>query len=333
MAWPLLVCPGCRSRDEHGLSVRTLERQGDVYCCECSRRYPIISGIPLLLRDPSGFVHNELGSIVEGELAAEAQAALANCGDDDAPYSRMQEHLSIYLDAHWGDRAAPAPDGPGASFGAAELVAKVAERRSAPVDLAVELGCSVGRFVAELARGAAHVVALDLHFGALRRARRALTGAALTYNRRVVGRHYRTATLRAGELAVADEKVTWMCGDALDPPLLPGQYQRVMALNVLDSVKRPHQLLSVLDALCAPGGELLLSSPYAWQTGIVDEAERLGGDDPAAAIAAILRSGDGLGARYEIEDEAELPWSLRKDARVALSYRVHYLRARKLDEA
>jgi hypothetical protein len=60
------------------------------------------------------------------------------------------------------------------------------------------------------------------------------------------------------------------------------------------------------------------------------EAERLGGPDPAVDVAAILRDGTGLAARYQIEDEAELPWSLRRDSRSAVRYSIHYLRARKM---
>jgi 2-polyprenyl-3-methyl-5-hydroxy-6-metoxy-1,4-benzoquinol methylase len=124
---------------------------------------------------------------------------------------------------------------------------------------------------------------------------------------------------------------TLVCGDALDPPLAPGAFDRVVALGLIDSVTHPRQLLSVIDALCAPGGEILVSSPYAWQTGIVDDAERFGGADPAAALRAIIADGTGLRARYRIEDEADLPWSLHRDARTTVSYRVHYLRARKLE--
>jgi hypothetical protein len=58
--------------------------------------------------------------------------------------------------------------------------------------------------------------------------------------------------------------------------------------------------------------------------------ERLGGPDPAVDLAALLRDGTGLGGRYHIEEEAELPWMLRRDARSAASYSIHYLRARKM---
>lgn len=333
MTLPLVLCPGCRVSHGGDLEVRTLEREGNVLRCECGRRYPIVDGVPLLMADTGPFLRSEIASVIEGEVPAEVAALLVAGLADDAPYARLLEHLSIYLDAHWGDRAEPRPEDPlsgtALPFAAAELTAKVRDRAGDRVGLAVELGCSVGRIVAELAAGADHVVGLDLHIGALRRARRLLAGEPLVYNRRVAGRHYRAATARAGDRAVAAERVTWICGDALDPPLLPHQYERVVAFNLLDSVRHPRQLLAVLDGLCAPGGELLMSSPYAWQSDVVEEGARLGGDDPARDLAELLRRGEGLAAPYTIEDEDELSWTLRKDARSSVSYRVHYLRARK----
>ena len=192
--------------------------------------------------------------------------------------------------------------------------------------MAVELGCSVGRVVAELAHGADEVVGVDLHFGSLRRARKLVAGERVAYNRRVVGRAYRAASVMGERL----EGASFICSDALDPPLVPGAFERVVALNLIDSVSRPRQLLNVIDGLCARGGEIIVSSPYAWQSSVMDEAERFGGDDPAAALVARLREGIDLGAPYHIEDEAEVPWSLRRDARSCVSYRSHYVRARKL---
>ncbi|MBC7977734.1 MAG: hypothetical protein H7138_22375 [Myxococcales bacterium] len=121
-----------------------------------------------------------------------------------------------------------------------------------------------------------------------------------------------------------------ICADALDPPLVPGAFDRVVALNLIDSVASPRQLLAVLDGLCAPGGELIVSSPYAWQSSVMADDARIGGLDPGADLTAILRDGVGLSARYRIEDEAELPWTLRRDSRSSASYAIHYLRARKM---
>lgn len=320
----ILVCPGCRTRTAERLDVRTLERRGDVLACECGRRYPVVDNVPIVLADPTSYVATEAATIVERDLAPEVAALLVATGPDDAAYPRLVEHLSIYMDNHWGDRAEPPPDGPGAGVADA-IIAKLAERATRRVALAVELGCSVGRMVVELARGADHVVGLDLQFGAVRRARHMLAGESVSYLRRVVGREYAPAIARG-----IATPATLLCGDALDPPLIPGVYGRVVALNLLDSVRQPRQLLSVVDGLCAPGGELILTSPYSWQSSVVDEAERFGGADPAAALAEILATGTGLGARYEIEDNCELPWTLRRDSRCAATYCIHYLRARKL---
>ena len=317
----LLVCPGCRVVGDGRIELATLTRSGEVLACACGRRYPIVDGVPIVLPHAAEYLREETVSVVERDLAPDVAALLAAGGPDDAPYPRLLEHVSIYLDAHWGDRADPPEEPAGAA-----LVARVGARAEHRVGRAVELGCSTGRIVAALAAGADHVVGVDLRFSTLRRARHLLDGEPLAFARRMAGRHYAPAHIAPGP-AVANR--TLVCGDALDPPLVPGAFDRVVALNVLDAVRSPRQLLSVMDALCAPGGELVLSSPYAWQSGVVDEDQRLGGADPAADLAEQLRTGRDLRAAYQLEDEAELAWTLRRDARSRVAYRVHYLRARK----
>jgi len=318
MPLDLLVCPGCRTLSDDRLDVRTLEARGDVLACECGRRYPIIDGVPIVMKDPSGYMRGEIATIVERELSPEVAALLVEDGPDDAPYARMLDHLSTYLDPHWGDRAEPAPE-PG--FALAPILDRIASRPR--VGLAVELGCSVGRVLAELP--AERAIGLDMHVGALRRARRIFAAERVAYARRMIGRHYQPATVAPGP-AITRELV---CSDVLDPPLLPEAFDQVVALNMLDSVPHPLQLLGVIDGLCAPGGEIILASPYQWQNSVMEESERFGGSDPAGALAAILVAGHGFRRTYTIEDEAEIAWTLRRDARSSVTYRTHYLRARK----
>ncbi|MGE5184608.1 MAG: methyltransferase domain-containing protein [Acidobacteriota bacterium] len=301
----LLVCPGCRRITPERIDLYTLVTDGDFLACTCGRRYPVVDGVPAVVADPDGYL---AGTLVETDLAPPAAEVP---GPDDAAYARLLEHVSIYMDAHWSEPASPA----------------IAERLAAlpRVTRAVELGCSAGRIVGELARSADHVVGIDLQLATLRRARRVLAGEPVTYARRMVGRHYAPVVVQVPAVA----NVTLAVGDALDPPLVPGMYARVVALNLLDSVRSPRQLLAVVDALCAPGGELILSSPYAWQSEHVADDERFGGADPAAALAHMLRIGADLRARYEIVDEADLSWTLRRDARSQVTYRIHYLRARR----
>ena len=311
---PLVICPGCRRLDGD-LHLQTLEPGSDVLACACGRRYPIVDGVPIVLADPGGYLSGESTAVLERDVPLAVAAALVEHGADDAPYARLLEHVSIYVDAHWGDRADP-PE----SCAAAAILDRLARRPH--VAAAVELGCSAGRIAAELARTADHVMAVDLQFATLRRARHLLAGEPLAYGRRMIGRHYAPVTTHAGDLAT--DRVRLLCSDALDPPLVPGHYDRVVALNLLDSVRQPATLLAVMDGLCAPGGEVILSSPYSWQSGIVDDGARLGGADPAAAVAGWFAN-----RGYRLEDQDDLPWSLRRDTRSVVTYRTHYVRVRK----
>lgn len=311
---PLVICPGCRRLDD-ALHLQTLEPAGEVLACECGRRYPVIDGVPIVLGDPGPYLRSEATAVLERDVSHDVAAALVEYGADDAPYARLLEHVSTYVDAHWGDRADP-PDG----FAATAILERLAMRPA--VRDAVELGCSAGRMAAELVRNAERVMAIDLQFATLRRARRLLAGEPLAYGRRMVGRHYARVTTRAGDLAT--DRVRFVCSDAVDPPLVPGHYDRVVALNLVDSVREPATLLAVLDGLCAPNGEVILSSPYSWQSGIVDDAARLGGANPAGAITTWFAN-----RGYRVEDQDDLPWSLRRDARSVITYRTHYVRVRK----
>ena len=298
-----LVCPACRRHTERGLELFTVEAEGPVLRCRgCARTYPVIDGIHVLLRDLAqldaiGFFAPLGEPSLLGELAA--------AGPDGAPLPHMVEQLSSYLPL-W-------------ESGFESLAAKLRDRPR--VQSALELGCGVGRGLFELSHSADEVVGLDRSGAFLRAASALLSGAALPYARRMAGRLYVPASVRAPS---AVRNVRLVCGDALDPPFAPGQFGRVVALNLLDSVRSPRALLNHLHQLAEPGGEILLSSPYAWRDDVVPLAERLGADDPAAALRDEVRA---LG--WTVEDEADLPWTLRRDARAASLYQTHFLRCRR----
>ena len=313
-----LICLGCRRREGDLWDLHSLAWEGaTLHCGRCGRRDPIIDGIPVVFPDLVDYVAHDAWGIVDRDLPLEAAALLALAGPDDSPFARTAENLSTYLDAHWGDRAHPPPDGPAGAAGLGPLLTKLRALAVAPVARAIELGAGVGRGAVELAASAGLVVGMDRSLPALRRARRLAAGERVPYLRRTIGRHYAQA-IAAGQKSAVD----WLCADALDPPLAPESFDRVVALNLLDAVHDPGRLIDVATTLCSQGGEVILASPYAWTSSHVGEAHRIGGADPAAAVSARLRAGG-----FTIVDEDEIPWTLRRDARSAVAYRAHWVRA------
>ena len=315
-----LVCPACRRRGEDGWHVHTLAlaqtfrgtgpvRDGILACRnpECRREYPILDGIPMVARPLAAAV------LTEPPSAPELVSLLLRDEADDSALARVCEHLSIYLDTQWGDRATPALE----AWGFAPLAELLGRWCMTPVERAVDLGTGLGRALTLV--NARLRVGLDRHFAGLRRARDLLAGEEVRYARRELGRHYAPASVSGVWTSAA-----LVCGDALEPPFAPASCDRVVALNLLDVVSDPGRLVDVAAGLTAPGGELILSAPFAWQSGTVDEDKRLGGADPRTALAVQLAA-HGV----EILETAEVGWTLRRDARAEVVYRVHALRGKK----
>lgn len=297
-----LICPACRRHTDRGIELYTLDPAGDTLlrCRGCAREYPIVEGIPVVFRDSA---RADCFGLLAALEPVEAVAALVSAGPDDAPLPHLLAQLSTYLGAWEG--------------GSEALLEKLRSRPA--VRSALELGCGTGRALSELAATADVAVGVDRSGALLRAARRLLEGEELRYARRMAGRTYAASSVRGTRRANA----RLVCADALDPPFAPGGFDRLVAFNLLDNVPSPRALLHHLHQLTAEGGEILVSSPYSWRDGIVDDAERLPGPDPAVALRA-----EAAALGWRIEDDCDLPWTVRHDARSATAYRVHFLRAR-----
>jgi len=269
-------------------------------------------GTPLLVADP------------EASLAAAGEAATAPF--DALPFPAMRG-LAHYL--------------PGVVDGDAPLRVAVRQAlaRHAPggARLAVEAGCSVGPDLRALRAVAEAVVGFDARVEAARVARALLRGEAVPLPERREGRSFRIE----GHITLPrEEGITVVVGDALDPPLRAEVADIVLAVNLIDTVPAPLTLLGQLDAILAPGGLLILTSPFAWRDDITAPERQLGGGTvPAlvemgseAALRAILR-GETPWLRHLAYEELEtwdVPWALRDHARARFTYDVHGLVARKL---
>ena len=122
------------------------------------------------------------------------------------------------------------------------------------------------------------------------------------------------------------QQFQFLAADAREPPLRPGSFAIVLALNLLDSITHPGVLLHQAQALLAPGGVLLLSSPFNWDDAVTEPSRRLDadvkpGDDHAEAMEARVQA---LLPRMTLHwSGRDIPWPLRVHDRLRCEFSLH----------
>lgn len=269
-------------------------------------------GIPLLVSDREAYLES-FGEDLEADLTA-------------MPFSTLMV-LARYL---------PMLLAPKAPLRRAVREGLRRHMRVDKVGLAVELGCAVGADLRSLSALADEVIGVDLSIGLLRAARAQLAGEPVPLLERVEGRSFTT-----GEpiQLPALSNVTVAVGNALDPPLFAEVADISIAVNLLDTVSSPINLVGQLDAILARDGLLLIATPLSWNEAITPMEEALGGGtDPdwvrlgtPAGLVELLggRMRELPYLRYDILEQREVPWTVRDHSRLIASYDVHVLIARK----
>jgi len=353
------LCPVCRARGaESGLGLAGIYREegehvveGALRCTDpgCLSEFPILDGIPLLLPNLRAYVASSIGPIqARDDLAAETESLLGDCCGPGSPFDVTRQHLSTYAWDHWADLDPDeVPDEvPGDSPGSVVRVLKRALELAGdlPAGPILDLGCATGRTSFALAAQGVtrcQVLGVDLGFPMIRLASAALRQGQVRYPRRRVGVVYDRREFPV-QLAGA-EAVDFWGADATALPFRDGTFATIVALNVLDCVGSPYDLLAALPRLLVPGGKALLTCPYDWSPGATPVEAWIGGHSqrgPAAgasepALRALLTAEAHPaaipGLRIVAEDEA-VPWRVRLHDRSAVEYRVHVVVVESVEE-
>jgi len=263
-------------------------------------------GVPLLVADPDAYL---------AAVGASATAPL-----DDLPAADRRQ-LATYL---------PEVEAPGPLR---DAIGEVLDRHLAGgARVAIEAGCSVGCDTRTLARVADHVIAFDTDVAAVRVAHALIEGRAIANPIRHEGDMYSSGSvIQASSL----QNVTVVAGDALDPPLQAAAAELVVAVNLLDSVAQPLNLLGQLDAMLALGGLLIVASPFAWNDHLTPSDEQLwviGGGRPGSEVLRdLLEGGTPLlpHLSHEVVEQFDVPWVLRDHDRATHHFLVHVCVSRK----
>jgi putative 4-mercaptohistidine N1-methyltranferase len=184
------------------------------------------------------------------------------------------------------------------------------------VERALDLGCAVGRSTFELSRWAPEVIGIDLSHRFIEAANRVRETGQIEI-RRVEEGELSTRFTRELPSELRRAHCRFEIGDATELPTNIGQFDLVLAANLIDRVKAPENLLRSFSTLVRSGGHLILSSPYTWLEEFTPKSAWLGGRYDAAGYQKSTISGlkEALHAAFDLKVTKELPFLIREHAR------------------
>lgn len=188
----------------------------------------------------------------------------------------------------------------------ASLLLSETGKRKIRARRALDLGCAVGRASFELARKVPEVIGVDFSKTFISAATKLAAHGLLAFRLKQEGRLSRPVRALAPSRRIR-KRVCFRCGDALHLPVL-GQFDLVLAANLLDRVKNPKFLLQrVLSRLVRPGGLLLITSPYTWSEEFTPRSQWL--NDSFPAIRKVLAP------HFRLLRRQDLPFLIREHRR------------------
>lgn len=180
---------------------------------------------------------------------------------------------------------------------------------------ALELGCSVGRACWELSVLFDEVIGIDYSRSFIEEARRVAQERRVSFGYRVEGELEERVEVEL-DPRFRPERVSFEVGDATALRADLSDFDLVIAANLLCRVPDPAAVLGRLPELVRGGGQLLLTSPYTWDTQYTPRSHWLGGflrDGQPVRSLESLRS--ALEGNFELESCTDMPFLIREHAR------------------
>lgn len=175
---------------------------------------------------------------------------------------------------------------------------------------ALDLGCSVGRSTFELARECEEVIGIDYSHAFIAAANRLQQNGVHPATRLDEG----SATTRlevAVDPAIDRSRVSFEQGDAQHVRRDIGQFDVVIACNLICRLPEPLLVLKRMVELVKPGGQLFITTPFTWLEEYTPSENWLG--DGAQDSFAGLRS--ALEPSFELDKRWDMPFLIREHAR------------------
>mmetsp|Transcript_47601 Transcript_47601/g.126228 ORF Transcript_47601/g.126228 Transcript_47601/m.126228 type:complete len:278 (-) Transcript_47601:12-845(-) len=198
---------------------------------------------------------------------------------------------------------------------------------------ALDIGCAVGGSSFELARKFTEVVGIDFSNAFVKAASDMQTNGSMTYESTIEGltKEQRVAKV---DPSIDRSRCKFLVGDACDLPSLKlGQFDAVLAANLLCRVPNPAKFLRDVRDVVKEGGVFVIISPYSWLKEYTDQSQWIGGYDgeggpvwSADRLRAILGGPEG---GFDLVGEKEMPFLIREHRRkyqIGVSHRMVWKR-------
>jgi putative 4-mercaptohistidine N1-methyltranferase len=175
---------------------------------------------------------------------------------------------------------------------------------------ALDLGCSVGRSSFELARHCEEVIGIDYSQAFIDAANRLAVEGSHPATRLDEGSATTQLTV-AVDPVIDRSRLSFEQGDAQVIRSDIGQFDLVIACNLLCRLPEPMRLLERVPDLVKPSGQLFMTTPFTWLEDYTPSANWLG--DGAVDSFAGLRK--ALEPAFVLDRQWDMPFLIREHAR------------------
>lgn len=229
------------------------------------------------------------------------------------PYE-SDELLQQYLVFHYASGEAQFPYG----FGGADALdfpkrcaLEGPDFKNLPADgRALDLGCAVGRSSFELTRHCGEVIGIDYSQAFIDAANRMKASGRHAATRLDEGSAVTPLDLTL-EVGIDRSRVRFEQGDAQSIREDIGQFDLVIACNLICRLPEPMRLLTRLPELLKPGGQLFITTPFTWLDEYTPQENWLG--DGAQDSFDGLRK--ALEPNFTLDAQWNMPFLIREHAR------------------
>ncbi len=230
-----------------------------------------------------------------------------------------ERYLNEYLLFHYGvaSDVLPWDFGPADATGfAARCVSECIDLSSlGPAPRALDLGCAVGRSSFELARHCAEVLGIDASLSFIRAALEIRKHGHIHFDRTEEG-VLTSRCVAAVPPEIDRARVHFEVGDALKLHATLGDFDVVLAANLLCRLEDPIQLVLKFPQLVRPGGQLILVSPYSWSRDFTPPPKWLGGyENDGRRFDTFATLTKFLEPDFDLVRTRDLPFLIREHVR------------------